>query len=541
MAAVLIYCIQVNVLLLLLYLGYLFLLRTLTFYNLNRCYFVFGGLFALSYPFMDIAALFQAHVEPVGELVSLLPLLLPPNPAEVVDVSLQHVILVVLGIGAGLLLVKFLVQLCSLYRIHRNSVAASWRNYLYRNVLFTIAPFSFFNRIYINKEQHEELELQDIFAHEQVHVQGNHTIDILLFEILLMLCWYNPIVWLMRKSVRQNLEFLTDQQVLDAGADRQAYQYALLHVSQQGEALEIANQFNFKLLKNRIMMMNKKRSSRIALSKYMCLIPILIFIAAGFTVSKAENKIVEVVQLAEKTELKHVKEKLNLNVATNSMEEKLVAQEDTSKKITVQGKGSFIGVTMKNSPDSVQIATAVNGQTKKTSIVLRSNSFTEGNEPLFVVNGVRKSKGMDLKEIDPNTIESISILKDKSATETYGEEAQHGVIIITLKGNSDKAGQATFKVQQRVEVDVPAKVDGSPVKSIQIRSLSAGEGQPLMVIDGEKLQSNALEIKDMDPNRIESVMVFKGSDALALYGDSAREGVVVIKTKDGRGVKGDNK
>ncbi|MFX5922293.1 M56 family metallopeptidase, partial [Acinetobacter baumannii] len=84
-------------------------------------------------------------------------------------------------------------------------------NYFFKDVIFPIVPFSFFNKIYIHKAQHLDEELQDIFEHEHVHVKGLHTWDILLFEMLLIGCWYNPFVWLMRKAVRQNLEYLTDQ------------------------------------------------------------------------------------------------------------------------------------------------------------------------------------------------------------------------------------------------------------------------------------------------------------------------------------------
>ena len=135
--------------------------------------------------------------------------------------SLIYGVIMLVGV---FLLVKLAVQLLSLLRIHLHSVKASWKRYIYRNVLFPIAPFSFFNRIYVNKEQHQELELYDIFEHEDIHVKGLHTIDILMFEMLLIGCWYNPFVWLMRKAVRQNLEFLPDQQVLNKGVDRQTYQ-----------------------------------------------------------------------------------------------------------------------------------------------------------------------------------------------------------------------------------------------------------------------------------------------------------------------------
>src|SRR5690606_14111839 len=119
---------------------------------------------------------------------------------------------------------------------------------------------------------------------------------ILLFEMILVVCWYNPFVWLVRKAVRENLEYLTDQEVLNKGMDKQTYQYSLLHVTQRGIAVGMSNHFNFKTLKKRIMMMNKKRSSNLELSKYVFLLPVFLIAGASFTVSKAEKNIENLVE-----------------------------------------------------------------------------------------------------------------------------------------------------------------------------------------------------------------------------------------------------
>lgn len=73
MEAILTYIIQVNILLVFIYLGYFLLLKGLTFHPLNRVYFILGGIFALLYPFMNIPALFKTHMEPIGEVVAYIP------------------------------------------------------------------------------------------------------------------------------------------------------------------------------------------------------------------------------------------------------------------------------------------------------------------------------------------------------------------------------------------------------------------------------------------------------------------------------------
>lgn len=304
MKDILIYIIQVNILLSIIYFGYYLLLRGLTFYRLNRVYLLLATLYALLYPLIDVQSWFSRQTDIEMPVVwSYLPEELMTESVTPSVYTLNNLLLAICCIGAGLLLLRFLTQLISLVRIHYHSRLSQWGQYLYRNVFYPIVPFSFFNKIYLHKAQHSEPELYDIFEHENIHVKGLHSVDILVFEMLWIACWYNPFVWLMRKAVRQNLEYLTDQQVLNRGVDRQTYQYSLLHVTKQGASVDIGNRFNFKTLKKRIMMMNKKRSSKLELSKYAFLLPVLILAGASFTVSKAESEIEKTVALAKDVDI----------------------------------------------------------------------------------------------------------------------------------------------------------------------------------------------------------------------------------------------
>jgi beta-lactamase regulating signal transducer with metallopeptidase domain len=77
-----------------------------------------------------------------------------------------------------------------------------------------IIPFSFGNSIFINKQLHSLDELREIVRHEFVHVKQKHSMDILWSELLCIACWYNPFSWLLKRSIRQNLEFIADSKVL---------------------------------------------------------------------------------------------------------------------------------------------------------------------------------------------------------------------------------------------------------------------------------------------------------------------------------------
>ncbi len=188
MESLLTYILQVNLLLAMIYIGYTGLLKRLTFYTLNRAYFLIGGIFAFVYPFLDLRSLLLQRgldMGVVGEQISFY-----ITKPEVQDrLTLAGLIEIVFMVGAAILLLKFLLQLMSLLRIHMHSTADQWRTYFFRNVLIPIVPFSFLNKIYVNKQQHLDAELHDIFKHEDIHVKGLHSVDILLFEMILVCCW----------------------------------------------------------------------------------------------------------------------------------------------------------------------------------------------------------------------------------------------------------------------------------------------------------------------------------------------------------------
>ncbi len=503
MENVLTYVLQVNLLLAIVFLGYVLLLRKLTFYKLNRVYLLIGGMYALVYPFLDIANWFRSsEVLPIDAVWEYVEYYLPEQVVEVFSVG--HLLLVVFGIGAIGLLLKLSIQLLSLMRIHRYSKPSRWKDYLFRNVMFPIVPFSFFNKIYVHQEQHDNPELQDIFKHEDIHVKGLHTVDILLFEMLLIGCWYNPFVWLMRRAVRQNLEFLTDQQVLDKGVDRQTYQYSLLTVTKQGAAVGIGNQFNFKTLKRRIMMMNKRRSSKMELSKYAFLLPIVIFAGATFTVSKAEGKIEELVE--------RIKE-IPVDVVLP------IVHKDTTVV-------PAIGLEL--SSDAVPFLVGTEDTTKKTANILLHNGSSVN--PLFILDGKILPSNFDLNTIDPNTIASISIWKDKDGISMYGDRAKDGVIEITSKtdrGTEELKGEA-----QGLRLGTAATSISVSRKAL-LRDVAGNSGvDPLILVDGVVMK-DGFDFNKLNVGDIESMTVLKDKSATSLYGERAKNGVILITAKKG--------
>lgn len=575
------YILQVNVLLSIIYLGYYFLLRNLTFYRLNRGYLIVGAIYSFFYPLFDISSWFKRQVDVDLSLFwSFMPEELDiTDNVESSALTLDKILLIVFGIGVVLLFVRFFVQLLSLVRLHFSSESSRWNKYLYRNVLYPIVPFSFFNLIYLHKAQHSELELYDIFEHEYIHVKGFHSLDIILFEILLISCWYNPFVWLMRKAVRQNLEFLTDQQVLSKGVDRQSYQFSLLNVTQHGAVMYIGNKFNFKTLKKRIMMMNKKRSSKLELSKYVFLLPVFIFLGASFTVNKIEREIEQAASFAAETDITQVIPKnlaiqntnnvvdgqgflldgvlvekeaiqslraediesviLNQNNAlTEKFNVQTIVKIDTKKHAGTLGtpsqfksidflkngqiniEGPLKGISGENIYEESVIESNENLELKQDStvhfqgkgLIIRGMKKSSGEFPLIVFDSKEMPSDYRMEKLNPDEIESLTVFKDSVAIARYGNKGKNGVIEVVTK-----------KADQKLEDNA----SGISIRGIRGKLNSE---QPLIVIDGQPMESD-FDISTMTPEKIQSITILKDNAAREIYGERAKDGVMMVVTK----------
>ncbi|MER2998531.1 M56 family metallopeptidase [Pontibacter populi] len=293
MPELLIYLLKVNVALVLFYLAYHVALRRLTFYHLNRLFLVFGIVFSTVYPFINLSELFAQHQPIANAYIVTIPAWALTGQSIAQTQSFDYWQLPVYLFWAGVLvmLVRFIVQLISLYKIHAASEPANYKSIGFRKARTINHAFSFWQTIYLNPEQHKRDELEQILHHELIHITGWHTIDVLLAELSTVFYWFNPGAWLMKKAVKENLEFIADQNVVNTGVDKKEYQYLLLKVVGATQP-QIANQFNFPSLKRRIAMMNKIPSTKKHLFKFLAVVPVaavLLLIFGNIAQSQAET------------------------------------------------------------------------------------------------------------------------------------------------------------------------------------------------------------------------------------------------------------
>ena len=275
------YLLKVNVAFVLFYAFYRLFFYKDTFFKLRRAILLaFFGL-ALFYPLLNIQDWVRQQ-EPIADVIYMYSAMLPEATAKAdaaASVDWYGWLLGSLGFIywgiVAFLCGRFLVQLSSILWLAHTSE----RVVIHETPVYALrkaaGPFSFFSMVFLHPESHSDKETDEILTHECTHVSQWHSIDVILSEMMCMACWFNPFVWLLKREVRHNLEYLADNTVIQSGYDSKSYQYHLLGLAHHQSVTTLYNSFNVLHLKNRIMMMNKKRSPGIVRTKYLIFIPLV--------------------------------------------------------------------------------------------------------------------------------------------------------------------------------------------------------------------------------------------------------------------------
>ncbi|MDR3610067.1 MAG: M56 family metallopeptidase [Ignavibacteriaceae bacterium] len=176
--------------------------------------------------------------------------------------------------GAIILLVKFIIKLFRIFLLVKNNNST----YLDGQKIVLLdkgnAPFSFFRTIFLTNEQISDKSIDSILAHEKTHVQQFHSIDILFFEILKIIQWFNPFAWNFKKEIEAQLEFSADSGLISGGTNINEYKNVLVAYSFGVDGGAITNNFN-SLLKRRFEMLSKQRSGSYRKFKFLFSLPLM--------------------------------------------------------------------------------------------------------------------------------------------------------------------------------------------------------------------------------------------------------------------------
>jgi len=152
----------------------------------------------------------------------------------------------------------------------------------------TNAAFSFINYIFINRNLLTNNNFQQIFSHERIHAKQLHSVDVVLSEIICIVLWFNPFVWLMKKNLKETHEYLADAGVIAQGFSTAKYEQLLVKQT-IGFDLGFTNNFNKSLTLKRLAMIKKFRSSSFSKLKALSLVPALALLIFAFACSEVDD------------------------------------------------------------------------------------------------------------------------------------------------------------------------------------------------------------------------------------------------------------
>ncbi len=542
------YLLLANLYLLLFYTFYLLLLRRETFFQLNRIYLVASALLSFTLPLIQSDWVKHWFItEQVQQTIY------QANPAQLLNITAMPDNSLTLGELSGCLYlagcigmaIKLSLQLLALRRLLRQPQAGD--------------AYSFFGIVQVDTSLpgHEVMN-----AHEQTHVRQGHSADRLLMELLLVMNWFNPAMYLYRTAIRHIHEFIADQRVISSGTPKGQYASVLFSQAFEAPVHQLTNPFFDKsLLKQRIIMLQKNKSNRIALVKYGLSAPLFAVmlvlssatIGKSNTVSKINFKARQVMDAPASEVVDPVK-----TIATTA--QRVSAYNKPIKQTGNAGPTADTTVKPKFTVQTGSNYTISDFTTKTVNVVYytgSSNDTSNNHNEIFtaVENSPVPQDGMegfykflaqnirypaDAREarIQGRVIVTFIVEKDGSLSDVeairgpgYGMNAE-AVRAVSLSPKWTPGRQNNRPVRVRFTVPIQftlpdTKPSGAKTnKDVIVENLN-GPNQPLYIVDGKETK----DIKNIKPDDIESISVFKGKNATDKYGDKGADGVVVITTK----------
>ena len=195
-------------------------------------------------------------------------------------------------IGVIVMSFRFIAQLCSVFRMRWKGTRSMIDGQRIISIPTEADPFSFFGWIFLYLPGLKDESRQEILKHEQTHARQWHSMDVILCELINIICWFNPFAWLIKTEIRLNLEYLADNKVAETTSDCKLYQYHLLNLVNKNVQTGLCNNFNVSHLKRRIIMMNKKRTHTAGRIKYALFVPLAaaLLIASNISCISSEKQ-----------------------------------------------------------------------------------------------------------------------------------------------------------------------------------------------------------------------------------------------------------
>jgi TonB family protein len=319
---------------------YLIFLRKETFFRTNRIFLLFSVAFSLVLPLLYIPVfspqsnmIAEVKVTPYQNLLETV-IVSSQGFSENVETAVISSTLIVWAYLAGLVffLSLFLYRMVQLGFIIKKSEVVKSKSYKLVVVQSPMSPFAFMNFIFVSHKFREMPGHERMLLHEMEHVKQGHTFDVLILEILTIFQWFNPFMWLLRRAIRENHEYLADKAVLSVGIKPSEYKELLLSQYIGGPVMATSH-FNYSLIRNRIKMMARMESSKLAIAKFSLGILLAVALVVVFACEQ---------QISATWDMPERKETLTASFSNDTLS-LLGSAEDLQKVVELVNSGEYKG------------------------------------------------------------------------------------------------------------------------------------------------------------------------------------------------------
>ena len=505
-----IYILKSSVCLVLFYLFFRLLLSKETFHRFNRMALLGVLFFSLLIPCIEVTTRHQVEVQQAVLSIEQLLLMaeLETTPAnvgavqETSAISWVQIVLLVYWAGILFLACRNIYSLICLFRL----VHSGKHEKLEKGVTLVvhnqeIVPFSWMKYIVISRKDLEE-NGREILIHEMAHIHHRHSVDLLVADICIFFQWFNPGAWLLKQELQNIHEYEADETVINEGVNAKEYQLLLIKKAVGTRLYSMTNSFNHSKLKKRITMMLKEKSNPWARLKYLYVLPLAAIAVTAFARPEISEKVEEISAVKVNDLAEIVEKKSEENVVKEPI-------DTTKNKVVVVGYRT-------EKKDSVLTS-------GKKKVAISVQGISGEGKPLVIING-KESEREVVNALNPERIESVSVIGPEKAIKIYGEKAKDGVMDIKLYSEK-KFAPRKIEIEGINKTRLDALNSGA--KSWGATFRSADGGKPLVIIDGKEATGDD-PLANISPDRIRSISVLKDKTALAAYGDKGKNGVIEV-------------
>ncbi|WP_316789798.1 M56 family metallopeptidase [Pedobacter frigoris] len=399
-------------------------LKNETFYKFNRYFLLCGLLCAMALPFYTYT--YTVNVQASPDVLSL-----PQGVMPIEDKDSNfwlYVALITYMLGICFLIARHFIGLGRIKGMIRKYGYTSLEGYKLVKTPAFKTSFSVFNYIIIDSSaETSEIERKLILEHELAHVKQQHWIDLLVVQLFCALHWFNPLSWLYLHAIKQNHEFLADTAVLDRGNSAAIYRAALINHSLGTPVFALASSFSHYDKLKRVRMMMKPASSSMKKLTTLILLPAL---SVFFWAFAEPDFIIAAAQKSAEIQYKPLRDTSKLSPVLKTSQHKKTADLPAVENKPAPAVQVRQEIAITKLPDEHKTNTVLQDTTNLIERPLPLKTINSTTQPLYILDGVEVAS---VNVISPNDIESITVLKNESATTNYGERGKNGVILIVSK------------------------------------------------------------------------------------------------------------